>query len=66
MDELKPCPFCGADEDWLQEIRLNVRVVDPLTGLICQRCGGAMLKNGMKTSLGDLYDAWNRRDGEEE
>lgn len=56
MDELKPCPFCGSDED--------IRVVSEYSEafyvycLTCTSCG----PSGATSQ--EAIEAWNRRTGD--
>ena len=55
MTELKPCPFCGADESFL-----TIMVADrDIFFVKCCECGGA---SGICATSEEAADAWNRRD----
>ena len=56
MAELKPCPFCGSDELWVDEIGGAYACVT------CANCG-CDGPGGMNTE--EAYALWNRRAGED-
>jgi len=54
MSELKPCPFCGGEAEFIR----NTRTIK------CKSCGGAFLcTNPLITTL-EAAQAWNRRASE--
>lgn len=56
--DLKPCPFCGADEGLLKTI-----VVDnEICFVKCCVCGGA---SGRASSQREATEVWNRRNNDE-
>ena len=62
MTELKPCPFCGASKEYIQEFDIRLFVTTPINGLVCKKCGGAIINGDIKkSSWVDLTKAWNRR-----
>ena len=49
--ELKPCPFCGGNADFISES----------TTIKCKRCGGAFIVTNPLISRLEVVQAWNRR-----
>ena len=62
MDELKPCPFCGAGKRWLYWglVYPNPVAKDYLY-VQCKRCGGLMVDYNLDHSLNDVKQKWNKR-----
>ena len=54
--ELKPCPFCGSNADFIAES----------TTIKCKRCGGAFIVTNPLISRLEVAQAWNRRAGNEQ
>ena len=62
MTMLKPCPFCGANENWLT-VGSPVSPAGHMFSFVsCQLCGGAMIDGNKDHCLNDLYNQWNKRD----
>lgn len=66
MEELKPCPFCGAKEDdicfndYYLPYSPSVRV--PVISLVyCTKCGGAIIDQDKSHCYNDRVEMWNRR-----
>lgn len=55
--ELKPCPFCGADESFLTTIVVGTEICF----VKCSVCGGA---SGRAASRKEAEEAWNMRGSE--
>ena len=51
MAELKPCPFCGGDVDFLGNT----------VSIKCKECGGAFIVTNPLISKLEVKEAWNRR-----
>ena len=65
MTELKPCPFCGANEDELDfRYSYATKFTKPFAFVGCLRCGAMMVDTNEDHCLNDVKKAWNRRDGE--
>lgn len=62
MKGLKPCPFCGADEKWLNAGDLRSPVGYMFSFVSCRLCGGAMIDGNRDHCANDLYNQWNKRD----
>ena len=66
MTELKPCPFCGADEEDILVYDYHLPF-SPKKGVVavhliyCSKCGGAMIDEDMDHAWKDRAEAWNRR-----
>ena len=62
MKELKPCPFCGAEEHEL-DFRLSyaTKFTKPFLMVECLKCGGMMVDTNTEHCLNDVKKAWNRR-----
>ena len=52
MEELKPCPFCGADD---------ISVWDKSRYDVCVRCNNCYCKTGWYSTIDDAVTAWNTR-----
>lgn len=67
MSALKPCPFCGAKQDWLVMRSVNLPVWTNDRGIFayniitCRLCGGSMIDADIDHCMNDLYKAWNTR-----
>lgn len=51
MNELKPCPFCGGEADFLGDT----------CSIKCPNCGCAFICTNPLISRLDVKEAWNRR-----
>jgi DNA-directed RNA polymerase subunit RPC12/RpoP len=49
--ELKPCPFCGGESDFLTQT----------TTIKCKQCGSAFIVTNPLISRLEVAQAWNRR-----
>ena len=49
--ELKPCPFCGGEADFIGETAI----------IKCKQCGGAFIVTNPLISKLEASQAWNRR-----
>lgn len=49
--ELKPCPFCGGEADFIGETAT----------IKCKQCGGAFIVTNPLISKLEASEAWNRR-----
>ena len=59
MEELKPCPFCGARvTDYDQPIGLGYAYTIDAYCVICDRCGA---NGGHHDGRAEAIEAWNRR-----
>ena len=64
MNDLKPCPFCGAGD--IQPIDYYLPYV-PTGGvhgihlIYCSKCGGAIIDQDKKHCYNDRVKMWNRR-----
>ncbi|MGN0654432.1 MAG: Lar family restriction alleviation protein [Oscillospiraceae bacterium] len=54
MSELKPCPFCGGEADFIGDT----------STIKCKTCGGAFICTSPLISRLDAKEAWNRRYGD--
>jgi len=62
MSTLKPCPFCGAPENWLRSGTVDGPIGFEYQYIACTLCGGAMIDGNSMHSSKDLRKHWNRRD----
>ena len=60
--ELKPCPFCGANESDLDfRFAYATTFTKPFLFVGCRKCGGMMVDTNMEHCLNDVKEAWNKR-----
>lgn len=69
MEELKPCPFCGATDDEIQFYNYFLpyapKIGVPVINLIyCTKCGGALIDQNKNHCYNDRVAMWNRRANE--
>lgn len=64
MTRLKPCPFCGAEEEWLNYQNYYVLNISPFQAIYCRKCGGAIIDTNINHCPNDINKAWNRRAGD--
>ena len=62
MKELKPCPFCGASQSWLNMGDIRGPVGYEYSFIACRLCGGAMIDGNPEHSTNDLMKHWTMRD----
>lgn len=55
MYELKPCPFCGADESFLSTVKIG----EERYMVMCSDCGG---RGGSCETEDEAEEAWNQRE----
>lgn len=58
MDELKPCPFCGAPGELFVREFTDTEASFGNACVDCSKCGTGM---GYKLNEADAIAAWNRR-----
>lgn len=62
MVELKPCPFCGSDENALDfGFVCATKFAKPYMYVVCRKCGGMMVDTNTNHCPNDVKKAWNRR-----
>ncbi len=61
MSELKPCPFCGAEEEDIAFIESYLPFTSSFRGFYCRKCGGALFSKNLRHNYNDLVTLWNRR-----
>lgn len=72
MTELKPCPFCGGEAVLCKDFRPDGNCHYDVAFVKCQSCGCATAAfitdgyYGVKTSVQDAINAWNRRPRDDE
>lgn len=64
--ELKPCPFCGANEDSIRDLQYYLPYcrgvgVNVISIIYCTECGGALIDQNKNHCYNDRVAAWNRR-----
>lgn len=61
MTELKPCPFCGSSEEWINYDcgRFGMHILGQM--FWCRKCGGALIDPDINHCYNDIEKAWNRR-----
>ena len=55
VKELKCCPFCGREANWMGET----------TSIKCKNCGGAFIVTNPLISRHEVAEAWNNRNIEQ-
>lgn len=65
MDELKPCPFCGADGEDIQMrdyfLPWYSKGMHTISLIYCTKCGGAIIDQDKEHCYNDRVKMWNRR-----
>ena len=62
MIELKPCPFCGARGEWLNEGTMRLPTGDfSYQYVACRLCGGMMIDTDRLQNPIFMYNKWNTR-----
>lgn len=65
--KLKPCPFCGCNEEFVAVIPRRTMIAEKdvknVYQIICTKCGA---KTGSKKTEKEAEEAWNRRTGNDQ
>lgn len=64
--ELKPCPFCGNEEDFDYGFAYSTKFTKAYLYVGCPKCGAMMVDTNEDHCLKDVKIAWNKRAGEQE